>query len=482
MRGLNKYVLPDFQFVSRRSYFDYQRDHVYVRTSPIMKARRAARRPGRSNKRLRVNRDFVIVRTTCPTCSGTDLELDTRRLPGVIQAGRKRAYDLVVTPSGVRRKVIMCRAPRHLCRSCGAMFMPDSYRNLDKHFHNLKCVTMYLHIARRLSLRHVVGLILDLFGLNVCHHEVMMFRTLLTRKYESTYEGLLHKVLSGALVHIDETEIKLRGESGYVWVVTIIDEVYYMYRPNREGNFLRELFKGFRGVLVSDFYGAYDGLPCHQQKCLVHLMRDMNQLLLNNPFDEDLRTITRPFGALLRSIIKTVDEHGLKHEYLRAHEPEVAGFAESLAQQSTLSEAAESLRDRLLKCWEKLFTFIHHDGVSWNNNCAENAIRSFADYRENMEGTMTAEGLREHLNLLSLFQTCRYRGISFLRFMLSREVDLVGFRDRKRPKFIRPLLETFPEGFVPPHWAKLYECQKRLARDGQPGRASPPGTEETDDR
>ncbi len=202
-------------------------------------------------------------------------------------------------------------------------------------------------------------------------------------------------------------------------------------------------------------------------------MRDMNQLILNNPFDEDLKAITRPFGTLLRSIVMTVDSHGLRHEFLEAHEPEVAAFADTLTRQSFSSEAAEILRDRLLKCWGRLFTFIHHDGVSWNNNYAENAIRYFAYYREKVKGVMTTSGLREYLILLSVFETCRYRGISFLRFMLSREVDLVGFRDHKRPKISRPLLETFPDGYIPPNFAKLVERQKRRPHDGQEGEASP---------
>ena len=97
---------------------------------------------------------------------------------------------------------------------------------------------------------------------------------------------------------------------------------------------------------MSDFYGAYDALPNHQQKCILHLMRDMNQLILNNPFDEELQAITRPFGTLLRSIIMTVDKHGLRHEFLEAHEPELAAFADSLALQSFSSDAAEGLRER----------------------------------------------------------------------------------------------------------------------------------------
>jgi hypothetical protein len=36
------------------------------------------------------------------------------------------------------------------------------------------------------------------------------------------------------------------------------------------------VLKDFRGVLVSDFYAAYDSLTCEQQKCLIHLIRDMN--------------------------------------------------------------------------------------------------------------------------------------------------------------------------------------------------------------
>ena len=470
--GLNKFSLPDFQFVSKCSYFDYQRDRVYVRTSPILKARKAARRPGRSNMRLRVNRNYTIVTTACPSCSGTDLELDSRKLPGAMQASTKRAYDLVITSSGVRRKVILCRAPRHHCRSCGAMFIPESYRRLDSHYHNLKCLTMYFYIARRLSFRHLEGLLLDLFGLIVGGQEISMFRTLLARKYQSTCEELLRKILSGSLIHIDETEIKLSNVSGYVWVFASIDEVVFMFRPNREGGFLRDLLKDFRGVVVSDFYGAYDALPCPQQKCLIHLMRDMNQLLLNNPFDEDLKSITAPFGALLRTIVTTVDKHGLKRKYLESHEPEIAIFAESLAGRSFSSEAAENLRDRLLKCWGKLFTFIHHDGVSWNNNYAENAIRSIACFREEVGRTMKIDGLRESLILFSLYQTCRYRGISFLRFLLSREVDLVGFRDRKGPKVVRPVLETFPDGFVPAHWARLHERRKGMSRNDQEGEAS----------
>ena len=91
------------------------------------------------------------------------------------------------------------------------------------------------------------------------------------------------EVLLRFFLHVDETEITLQTGKGYVWVFTNLEEVVFMYRPNREGNFLQDLLKDFRGVLVSDFYSAYDSVACTQQKCLIHLMRDMNQELLNSP-------------------------------------------------------------------------------------------------------------------------------------------------------------------------------------------------------
>src|SRR6266446_2920799 len=105
-----------------------------------------------------------------------------------------------------------------------------------------------------------------------------------------------------------------------------------MYRPTREGAFLKDLLKDFHGVLVSDFYTAYDSIECLQQKCLIHLMRDMNQELLSSPYDEELRTITRPFGTLFRAIVETVDRHGLKRRALREHKKVVDCFFEGLAE------------------------------------------------------------------------------------------------------------------------------------------------------
>jgi hypothetical protein len=90
----------------------------------------------------------------------------------------------------------------------------------------------------------------------------------------------------------------------------------FVYRSSREGNFLHDLLTDFKGVFVSDFYSAYDSLPCAQQKCLIHLLRDFNKDLLTNPWDEELKAIASDFGSLLRKIVATIDRYGLKQRHL----------------------------------------------------------------------------------------------------------------------------------------------------------------------
>jgi hypothetical protein len=176
----------------------------------------------------------------------------------------------------------------------------------------------------------------------------------------------------------------------------------------------------------------------------------MNQELLNNPFDAELQSITAPFGTLLRAAVEEVDRHGLKARYLGRHERAAARFFDDLGARSFGSEAAEALRTRLLKYRDKLFTFLRHDGVTWNNNTAENAIKRFAYYREGTVGVLTEAGLADYLVLLSINQTCRYRGVSFLKFLLSRERDVDAFCEHPRRKRRRPLIEVYPSGVTRP--------------------------------
>jgi len=316
---------------------------------------------------------------------------------------------------------------------------------------------MYHHIAHRISLVNLESIFEECFGLRVNYQELHMIKSLMGKRYRVTWKQILKRIVSGNLVHIDETSIRLSKGKGYVWVLTNMEEVVYLYRPSREGDFLKEMLEGFTGVLVSDFYSAYDSLPCKQQKCLVHLLRDFNSDLQGNPYDDEFKSLAAEFGQLLRPIIATIDQYGLKQTHLHKHRSDVARYYRALASRQYRSELGESYQKRLIKTEGKLFTFLDYDGVPWNNNNAEHAIKHFAYYRRVAEGMVNEKCLSDYLVLLSIYMTCKFKGISFLRFLLSQENqenDVEKYCQEKRHKCRTPSLEVYPKGFPRPYAGK----------------------------
>jgi uncharacterized protein YprB with RNaseH-like and TPR domain len=443
------FLLPEFDYINKCAYFEYQRDRVFVRVKP--RRRRAVRRQ-RKQAWLRPNEQIELSITRCPNCKSDQIAPCGKRVY------KKQVLDVVPRPSGMARRVIEYRAARVWCKQCNRVFLPPKYRRLNPYRHGLRSWAMFQHVEHQVSLPRVVAMIEAFFGLRLDIAYVHMMKAIMVRYYQKTSKRLLEKLLAGSLIHVDETQMKLRKSKGYVWVLSNMEEVVYIYRPNREVGFLKGLLAGFQGVLVSDFFAGYDGMACRQQKCLIHLIRDMNSDLRKNPFDDELKGLIGPFGTLLSNIVKTIDRHGLKAKWLARHLPKAKAYLERVCNSDYHSVVAQSYKERFVKNRDKLFTFLECDGVPWNNNNAEYAIKQFSHYREGVEGSMVESGINDYLALLSICVTCEFKGASFLRFLLSGQRDIDTFRTQGHIKAQKRRLELYPKGF--PHSQK----QRRLSQ------------------
>jgi hypothetical protein len=140
------------------------------------------------------------------------------------------------------------------------------------------------------------------------------------------------------------------------------------------------------------------------------------------------------FTTLLRKIITTIDKYGLKRRNLNKHKIEIQKYLDQIASQKYNSELGEKYQKRFKKNEDKLFTFLIFDGIPWNNNSAEHAIKTFAHYRALIDGRVSEAGIKEYMVLLSIYQTCKYKSINFLDFLLSRESDIDHFGSIKNRK------------------------------------------------
>jgi hypothetical protein len=291
---------------------------------------------------------------------------------------------------------------------------------------------MYQVIELQLSQRAVGKNLQQIFSIPTSGNLINRLKAAAAVRYEATYKALLKKIASGTLVHADETRTNLIGKKGYVWVFTNHEEVAFVFSENREATVAQSTLENFQGVLVSDFYTGYDSVASKQQRCLVHLMRDINDDLCKQPFNEEMKEISRKFASLLRLIVESVDRFGLRTRHLRKHRPAVDRFFNEILGRTYETEVACGYQKRLAKNRERLFTFLDHDGIPWNNNNAEHAIKAFARLRNIFGGTSTVKGMQEYLILLSISETCKNKGVSFLDFLLSGESDVNRFSGRAR--------------------------------------------------
>jgi len=409
--GTPRFETEELDAINKCSYFDYQRSKVYLRTNKTVRI--ALRRERKSEAAVNAVDRQIGLPEDCPYCGGAKIRPASKRLR------RRRILDLRFMKNGVKKWVVEVDGKHFRCVGCDRVFEFPMYGR------NLVVWSMNQHVSYRIGMNRVGQMLLENFNIDVPVYKLSYLKSDLVKEYRETAKEILQSMVRGPLIQIDETSAFLRDcPSPYVWVFASIDSVFYSFLSSREAGFLHELLKGFEGVLASDFYSGYDSLPCKHQRCLIHLIRDLNNDFRKNQFNVELKSIVTGFSGLLRSIVETIDSYGLRRWHLEKHQKHVESFYRALGEDQYETEIAAHYQRRLTRHRERLFEFLKHDGIPWNNNNAENAIKAFAKYREMAGHLGTRQGLEDYLVLLSIQQTCKYRGISFLEFLKSGRKSL----------------------------------------------------------
>lgn len=432
----NQFQLTAMEEINRTAYWHYQREKIILRSSKRLK-KKATLDPKKAASFPKANK---IIRwpspENCLRCGHIKLYRHRKDF--------KEITDMQFGRAGIKRWIKKYVFYRYRCPKCGAVFHnTDQVWSGEKYGQNLIAMSAYLNIDLRISQGRVASFLNQVLGLNLSRNVINKFKGKAAILYKSTYENLVQKIIAGGLIQADETHINLEGKEAFVWTLTSLEDVVYFYTPSREGDLVRTLLQSFKGVLITDFYSAYDSINCPQQKCLIHLIRDLNDDLMKEPFNEEIKTVITDFADLLKRIVETVDRFGLKARFLRKHKIDVSQFYKRLSQREHHTETAAKIKKRFEKNRVTLFTFLDYDGVPWNNNNAEHAIKAVTLLRRDLGGASSEKGIKDYLILLSICETCRFKGVSFLEFLRSGEKDINAFVTKKLRRAV-PQLSPSP--------------------------------------
>jgi hypothetical protein len=437
---VGKEIHGQFDWICRSAQADYDRNRIDLRPAEGIDG--VARKRGapvghQAYQRLIPRKVGKVIhvrpRTKCPRHHEP-----LQRREDVVE---QTIIDLVFTINGCRKTTTRYEGAKGFCQRCKRDYLPPGIVKLGNQSigHGLRAWAIHQRIVLRLPYRIITDVMEDLFGERVSQASVVNFMTSFGKEYADTERMLVERILHSPFVHVDETRLNIQGTDHYVWVFTDGMHVVFRMTETRETTVVREFLKGYTGVLISDFYPGYDSIECPQQKCLVHLIRDLNEDLWSNPFNSEFESFVLDVRNLLVPMLEAVDKYGLKMRHLRRFKKSVDRFYKrSITNRTYQSEVTLTYQKRFQRYRESLFAFLEHDNIPWENNMAERAIRQLAVQRK-ISGTFFKRASSPYLLLLGIAQSCRFQEKSFLKFLLSREKDVDAFRSQKRKKTSIPV-------------------------------------------
>jgi hypothetical protein len=324
------------------------------------------------------------------------------------------------------------------CRHCGKRVYPKVNLTslvVGKQRMGINLMALAATLRQRLNqpLNRIQEYLKIVYRLDISEGELMKILYRAVGLGKPYYLKILANLKSSPTVYADETGGRENGLNGYHWSFSNERCQYLLYRRSRGKKVIREVFgedgKDFDGVLVSDFYTAYNEHCGFHQRCWVHLLRDIHNLVELYPKNKKLSLWAKEVEAVL--------EEAKAYPGPSPNLPLGLQAQERINQESYSKEKLQNLCEpyvtqnvpmatlcsRIVTYLSELFTFVRFPGVSPDNNLAERALRQTVIQRKIFGGTRTPRGSEAQSILSSLFGTWRLQGLNPLeemRLLLAR--------------------------------------------------------------
>src|SRR5262245_6060981 len=235
--------------------------------------------------------------SACPTCQGP-----VRPCRG----SRTRIIEDI--PADISPVVTEHTIPRFWCPHCKTTVeptVPDAFPGSTIGL-RVAVLSAWLHYLLGTTLAQII----DVFNFHLqfplsCGGLIQMWRRL-REILTAWYLEIQAQALRSAVLHADETGWRVNGATYWLWCFASKDVTYYMIDRRRGSPALKRFFKNeFAGVLVTDFWGAYNAVVCaRKQKCLPHLLRDLKRTQHYHKPGGDWPAFSKQLRRLIRDSIR----------------------------------------------------------------------------------------------------------------------------------------------------------------------------------
>jgi transposase len=303
---------------------------------------------------------------------------------------------------------------RDYCPQCKKQVepkVPDALPNAQIG-HRVLALTAWLHYGLGVTLSQII----DVFNFHLWFQLsagglIQMWYRLLA-VLSPWYEEIQNDILDAKVMFADETGWRVKGKTWWLWCFTTGDATFYLIDRCRGRPVLMKFFKRvFRGILVSDFWGAYNAVEAlAKQKCLPHLLREMLRVQKYEKTGRSWQRFAKKLRRLLRDAIRLGKRSERSAPDFVSKRQRIKDRLQALVEKPWQDKHARRLVKRLRRHEHELFTFLDHPEVPHDNNTGERGIRPAVIIRKNSYANRSEQGALMQAVLMSIFRTLKQRG------------------------------------------------------------------------
>lgn len=337
----------------------------------------------------------------CPCCGG---ELQRCR--------RKRTRTIEDILEDLRTVVTEHTVHRDYCPACKKHVEPVVPDAMPKAAvgHRTVALTAWLHYGVGVSLSQVRELLGIQFQTRLSDGGLVAAWQRLAEVLEPWYVQIAELARAAAHLHADETGWRMNGQTWWLWCFANRQVCYYLLDPSRGSAALEKFFaEAFDGVLITDFWPAYNAFATERQCCLVHLLRELEKVDEHN-HSAEWRAFAKQLRRLVRDGMRLRKRSDFDPGRYASRIRRIDGRLMALATGEYADADARRLAKRLWKHADELFTFLDHPEVPFENNLAERMIRPAVILRKVSQSNRSEKGAAVQAVLMSVYRTLKLGG------------------------------------------------------------------------
>ncbi len=264
----------------------------------------------------------------------------------------------------------------------------------------------YLSVGQYMSMQRIAELFEQVFNIKLSQGTISNKLASLTSQCIPMYQQIKARVESSKVIGADETGCVVNGKKWWMWTWQNTSLTYIAASNCRGYQAILDNFpNGFPNtILVSDCWAAQLKTPTlSKQICLAHIQRDLKYFIQSCKNRWSKRFLKLIYEALeLKKHI--VQNPSIKHEDLEKIKEKSLAL---LDQKAIGNKKFQTLKNRLSKHSDYLWTFLDHLDVPPDNNGAERAIRN-VKIKQKISGQFRSEkGAQQFAIIRSVYDTIR---------------------------------------------------------------------------